>query len=196
MKRGILSLLSLLALSPTSLHSQNVTLAVEITDPTGGLITDAFTTAIQGLFDVGVVPEAERPRYVLRGVALCQPDTEDCARATSFILALALVEPLNPVSLVDLLRAADPSIRIQPDSAYRAEVWDRSAEYMKIHRLSATNVARGVYDRAIQAFVETLNTRCFEKTRILGRWMLARQEGRTGDAAAFSEELEGGDWIC
>jgi len=196
MKPGILSLLSLLALTPTSLSSQAVTIAVEITDPTGGMITDAFTAALQGLPDVGVVPEAERPRYVLRGVALCQPDTEDCGQATSFILALALVEPLNPVLLADLVSSADPSLRIQTDSAYRTEVWDITAEYMKIHRFSATNVGRGAYDRAIQGFVETLDARCFTKTRILGRWMLARQEGRTEEAAAFSEELDGGDWIC
>lgn len=196
MKRGILLLLGLSALIPTPLSSQAVTVAVGITDPTGGIIEGSITAALQDLLDVGVIPEAERPRYVLRGVVLCQPDAEDCGSATSFVLALALVEPLNPAVLVDLARDADPARPIQTDSAYRTEIWDRTAEYMKIHRFSATTVGRGMQGQAIRAFVASLNSRCFEKARLLRIWTLARQEGRMEDAAALSEEIAAGDWIC
>ena len=196
MKRVVLLLLGLSALIPTPLRSQAVTIAVGITDPTGGIISGSLTSAFQDLLDIGVIPEAERPRYVLRGVVLCQPDAEDCGSATSFVLALALVEPLNPAVLVDLARAADSAHPIQTDAAYRTEIWDRTSEYMKIHRFSATTVGRGMHDQAIRAFVASLNARCFEKARLLRIWTLARQEGRVEDAAALSEELATGNWIC
>lgn len=196
MKSGMLFLLTISALIATPLQAQVVTVAVGITDPTGGTLTNSLTGALQGLLDVSVIPEAEHPRYVIRGVAVCQPDTEDCTTATSYLLALALVEPLNPVVLAELANAADPSHRIPPDSAYRPDVWERTAEYMKIHRFSATAVGRDVYDQAIQAFIASLDARCFEKARVLRMWTLARQEGRVEDAAALSEELANGDWIC
>ena len=196
MKRATLFLLGTLALIPTPTRSQAVTIAVDITDPTGGLISNSLTVALQGLLDVGVLLEDDRPRYVLRGLAMCQPDTEECGAATSYILALALVEPLNPVVLLDLARAADTSHMTPTSSAFSTEVWDRSSEYMKIHRISASNLGRGVYEEAIRGFVATLNARCFEKARVLRRWMLAQEEGRVEDASALSTALQEGDWIC
>ena len=196
MKRATLFLLGTLALIPTPTGAQAVTIAVDITDPTGGIISNSLTAALQDLLDVGVLPEDDRPRYVLRGLAMCQPDTEDCGEAASYILALALVEPLNPVVLLDLARAADASLTTPTSPAFSTEVWDRSSEYMKIHRISASNLGRGVYDQAIRGFVATLNARCFEKARVLRRWMLAREEGRLEDASALSKALEEGDWIC
>ena len=196
MKRAALLLLANLTLLPAPLPSQIVTIAVEVTDPTGGVITNSLRTALQDLHDVGVIPEAHRPRYVLRGLAICQPDTDNCEEATSYILALALVEPLNPILLEDLAKAADSSFQTPHDAAYRGDIWNRTSEYMKIHRFSATNVGRGVYDQAIRGFVASLNDRCFEKARVLQRWTRAREEGRMEDAAALSEELLNGDWIC
>jgi hypothetical protein len=196
MKRGALIPLSLSLLIPIPLQSQVVTVAVGITDPTGGIMTNALTTALQDLLDVGVIPEVAHPRYVIRGVAICEPDAERCPVATSYVLALALVEPLNPVVLADLAHAADPSHPVETDSAYRTEVWDRTSEYVKIHRFSATTVGRGEHEQAIRAFVASLNARCFEKSRLLRMWTLARQEGRMEDAAVLSEELENRDWIC
>jgi hypothetical protein len=195
MKSAALLLLGSLVLAPTPILAQSVTVAVDITDPTGGSITGSLTGALQALGDVGVLSEAERPRYVLTGVVICQPDSDACEEATSYIMALALVEPLNPVVLSDLAFAADSSHRI-PASAYSPEVWDLTAEYMKVHRLSATNVGRGVYERAIQGFIASLNARCFEKARVLKRWSTAREQGWSEGAAAFSETLDSGDWIC
>lgn len=195
MKRAALLLLGSLVLAPTPILAQSVTIAVDVTDPTGGNIARSLTEALQAIGDVGVLLEAERPRYVLTGVVICQPNSEACDEATSYIMALALVEPLNPVVLSDLAFTADPSHRI-PVAAYSPEVWDLTAEYMKVHRLSATSVGRGVYARAIEGFIASLDSRCFEKARVLKRWSNALQEGWLEGAEAFSERLHSEDWIC
>jgi hypothetical protein len=186
----------LLALLPVSALSQSVSVAVQLTDPTGGSITGSFTTALGNLQDVRVVPTDHRPQYIIRGVVMCQPDTEDCGTATAYTMAIALVEPLSPTGLVEMAFKADSTHLIPSARAYRSQVWDLTEEYVKVHQLSTNTLGRVVYDRAIREFVTSLDAQCFEKSRILLRWDTALTEGLTEEAAALSEALRAGDWIC
>jgi hypothetical protein len=196
MIRASLVTAGLLALLPASALPQSVSVAVQLTDPTGGSITGSFTTALGNLQDVRVVPTDHRPQYIIRGVVMCQPDTEDCGTATAYTMAIALVEPLSPTGLVEMAFKADSTHLIPSARAYRSQVWDLTEEYVKVHQLSTNTLGRVVYDRAIREFVTSLDAQCFEKSRILLRWDTALTEGLTEEAAALSEALRAGDWIC
>jgi hypothetical protein len=196
MNRASFITIGVLALLPGPIASQSVSIAVKLTDPTGGSITNTFTSALGAIGDVRVVSEDHRPQYVLRGVVMCQPNTEDCESATAYTMAIALMEPLNPIALVNMAFTADTTHLIPSDVAYRSQIWDLTGEYMKVHQLSTTTLGRAVYDQAIWEFVASLEAQCFEKSRVLRRWNTARMEGRTEEAAALLEELQSGDWIC
>lgn len=196
MKAGSLLLVGAFVLLPRPGAGQGVSVAVEVTDPTGGAVTAAFTAAFEALDQVRVVSEAERPRYILRGVVMCQPASEACAEATGYTMALALVEPLNPVVLGELAQAADSSYRMPPQAAYNPGIWDLTEAYMRLHRLSTTSLRATVFERALKEFVGSLDERCFEKTRLLARWTGAQQEGRFDEAAALARTLAERDWIC
>jgi len=196
MIRASLFTAGLFALLPISALSQSVSVAVQLTDPTGGSVTGSFTTALESLQDVRVVPTDHRPQYIIRGVVMCQPDTEDCGTATAYTMAIALLEPLSPIGLVEMAFKADSTHLIPSAQAFRSQVWDLTGEYMKVHQLSTNTLGRVVYDRAIQEFVASLDAQCFEKSRILLRWDTALTEGRNEEAAALSEALRAEDWIC
>lgn len=196
MNRASLFAVVVLTLLPSPAWSQSVSVAVQLTDPTGGSITDSFTSALEGLEGVRVVSKDHRPQYLLRGVVMCQPDTEDCETATAYTMAISLLEPLTPIALVDMAARADTTHVIPSTAAYRPQIWDLTSEYMKVHQLSTNTLGRAVYDRAIREFVSSLDAQCFEKSRILLRWDAAQTEGRPAEAAALTEQLRSGDWIC
>lgn len=196
MNRASLFVTGIFTLFPNPALSQSVSVAVQLTDPTGGSITGTFTSALESVEDVRVVSLDHRPQYIIRGVVMCQPDTEACETATAYTMAIALLEPLTPVGLVEMAYEADTTHLIPGSAAYRTPVWDLTAEYAKVHQLSTNTLGSAVYDRAIREFVESLDAQCFEKARILLRWDTALTEGRTDEAAALSERLRSGHWIC
>lgn len=165
--------------APAQGATERIKIQVAVNDSMG-VVQSALVTAFRALGDVDVVTGQESPHLILDGVPVCEPN---CSRATGFVVALRLAEPMQRSMANRLVKDTawqGVLTRLErPISMWLAQ-WDRAD-----------------LDRHARDFVALINTRCFERKRILSRAMAMQSRRDSSGARRLMGELRNyNDLVC
>lgn len=197
MKLRFRSALALAIVFPASLQSQRIKVAVSIQDSaTGRVFQGAFASAFRSLGDVDLVTLAERPRYVISGVVLCEPAS--CQNPTYYTAALRFWSPMDESTGRLLALRATPRIpaatyMARADSLFTSVVWPMLVGYEETHTTWAAEWGRSRYEQSVRELVRLIDTDCFERTRA---WNRAASTTDTAAIAAINRAIDARTWLC
>jgi len=192
----VASAVCLLARSPARACAQeaSITVAVSISDSTRQL-ESLFAAALRSLGDVRVVSLAERPTFVVSGVAICDPN---CRQLSSYAVALRLYSPVER-TFADYLaflaaNAAGVNSKSMRDSI-AARLWPAIEFKEQTFNTWVANWGRERYEQAVREFVRRMDTGCFEKHRVMRRMFEADRADSTL-ARDLRRKYDETAWMC
>ena len=169
------------------LPAQSVSVGLEVTENTGGVMESAFRSALRSFGDVTVVTAAERPRLLLRVVVLCRPEGDRCQQATGYAVSVSLAEPLNRMDVVAAVTVAvgrlEPSTQLSASTrAVLTTALEQSTSGFERYVMAWAAIwGREVYRRGVDELLSQFDSRCLERIRLFRRQSEARM---SGDSAA------------
>lgn len=167
---------------------------VDVTEKTGGLFSSEFSSALRRLGDVDVVGPGEGALYTLHVVVLCSPK-EDCEHTQDYAVSFALSQPMSKGFAEAVVLSADSSIALS--DAARNRLWEALRRYEVNYGMWAARWGRQAYRDAITEMVAELDSKCFERTRVLSRWVAAGDNGNTQAALALRDQyFDDNKWMC
>lgn len=169
-----------------------IVVSLQVTEETGGIIESNFRQALNSLGDISVVGPGEDSNYILRVVVICHDD--DCDYPVSYYLSISLSEPMTKDFVSNALTYAGVNVSL-PDSA-KAKLNELSVYYEEFHGSWVATWGRDRYERAIREFVATLDSRCFEKDRILERAVDTSSDLASDQRRQLMDRWRSEEWLC
>lgn len=171
--------------------AQTIDVSLRVQERTGDLFEGTFRSALGELGEVELSEPDELSDYRIDVTVLCLPESGRCEDAGSYALSIVLSEPLTG----GLLRSG-----LDRTGEGRLSDWEPSPEaaaylhrYRQVHAVWTVLWGRDEARRSAARVVERLDTRCFERRRLLER--RAAVEGRDlGDLLLDAPADEG--WLC
>ena len=187
---GIVLILGLLQATTFSrLDAQPISVSLQVSERTPGLIESAIASALRGLGDVAVVGRQEPADFVLQVAAACWPD---CERTSDYSIAVLFSEQLTAEEV-------DGWFSNVPEDELRdlGELGFFGA-YLEPHQLLALKWGRDRVETGARELIAEIDRRCFERQRILKRHGEHRAAGDSAAATALLQRFFGlgEDWLC
>ena len=202
----IVAALTLLQLEATvaaqdDAQQQTIKLAIEVTEPSSGVLENTYKQAFRALSDVQIVTPGERSQFTLNIVATCE-DENSRSGCESYSLAIALLSQLDSARLhnrMSTIRLPD-SLRVTNDqiaalAGAQEHLYAGSSIYIW-HTMFVASYGRDRYTTAIQEFVAQLDAECFERSRLRLRWGKLVLEKDYAAASKVDEVISAAGWLC
>jgi hypothetical protein len=203
MRIGIVLVLTLLLFSNDLLAqtSDKITVSVTVAEDTPGIFASNFKRGLRSLGDVEVVEAVEYPEFSLSIAVLCRGGTGDgeCYNAASYSLAVRFY---SMWAKTDVQTALWTAIGTRLSAAEMDSVvdayWSGTPSLQNPHETWVMSWGRQRYRQAIQEFVAELDARCFERERMMDRWVNALMQSDTATTRVLTDKIWGKDaeWLC
>lgn len=144
-----------------------------------------FTSAFRSIGDVIIVDADDAPEYVLSGIVMCNPNCKD---ALSYIASLELASPLDTVAHSPIWKHVTADMPPTQKWALTNMIEDAT----RVHERNLVHWGRQRYEVAAREFVREIDTRCFEKLRIMERTNFAD----TMAVRKVRDRLKATQWMC
>lgn len=164
------------------LAAQTVTVALSVSEKTGGLFESAFGASLRSLGDVNVVTVSEPAEFVMRVVVLCEPYQDRCSEATRYAVAIDWASQLESAdarmvvmeldtTLFRAYRGDSPKARQAMSEAERrtAKAYQHLQGYEKYQSMIVASWGRDGYRRAIEEVATNVDRNCLELKRLFRR---------------------------
>jgi hypothetical protein len=196
--RAPVSLLGVLLVIPT-LAAAQLKVALDVTEETGGTFESVFRSALGKLDGVQVVQASERGDFTMNVIVLCLPKDE-CQGADSYAVSVYFTAPISrwySDGLADDIAAAVKA-GAEATEKSKDDTWQSLRNYEIVHQAWVASWGRNRYEQLIREFVGSLDTRCFEKQRMLARWTKLMQDKERGAADILWDDIFSASrkWVC
>ena len=184
-ERSLLLLAALGFLTATGVHAQQqpITAALNITDPTGGVLESEFRRQFRSIGDVRLLTSDEAPQFVISVVATC--DVMPCSSTHAYSVAVVLRMNLDGGSLNSYEGARrravmgdSADVGMTPSQIAHPLGEVRAAQLARLMTLSGVSQfvtmwslhwPRQQYQTGVAELVGIIDAKCFEQVRLQAR---------------------------